>query len=140
MNHRAPQSPLLETINRYSQRIAYLGLALVIALVFFLNKRTQNQNERIRCEAGVDNRNVSRATVQEIYRLNLSFINPKQHYNKEEMVRVKDFLKNLNRFRTTMYSQIKPSPLCAPYVNDDHVRPPNTPNITTLNSNGVPKK
>lgn len=105
----------------------------MIVFILALDQYNENDDKKNACLAGVDSRNVDRAQVQEIYKLNLSFIQPDHHYTDEELVQVKHFLKNISGFRERMYSQIKPSEVCAPYVDDDNVKPPMGPPIPKLN-------
>lgn len=121
-----------------------IGVALAVLLTAFaafqaqvaLNQaednlkqlKVQEQIDSVkRCRAGVDGRNVQRALVDEIYRLNLSFIDPKQTYTQKQSKQIQKFLLNTAAFRMRMYKQITPSPLCAPYVTDDNLKPPHIP-------------
>lgn len=124
MIHRAKQHPVKEFLNRYPQVIAY---ALVI-FVFFFSLWLDNQNakadERKRCEASVDTRNVDRDQTQRIYFLAMSFV-PKDlsALSPTERKRVKAYVEQVSDFREESFKTIKPSPLCAPYVDDINVTP-----------------
>lgn len=83
-----------------------------------------------RCKAGVDNRQVQRATIQQIYILATGSIqrDPKAPpLTDYELGRYNAYIDRVNSFRDRMYEQIAPSPECAPYVDDDHVKPPTPP-------------
>jgi hypothetical protein len=132
MNHRTPQHPIKEWFNRHAILTPFVVLALAVALAFWLDAKNTQADAEERCKAGVDSRNVQRALVQEIYKLNLSFIDPKVKYTKDELKRIDKFVSDINQFRNRMYAQIGPSAPCEPYVEDDNVKPPTTPRIPKL--------
>jgi hypothetical protein len=127
MMHRAALHPFKEWLNKHAILIPFVVLALAVSLAFYLDHENSRADEKARCLAGVGLRQVQRATVQEIYKLNLSFIDPHKHYTKYEQKQIKQFVKRVTAFRARMYKKIKPSTLCVPFVTDDNVRPPRTP-------------
>lgn len=44
-----------------------------------------------------------------------------------ELAQYNSYIERVNNFRSMMYKQIKPSEVCAPYVDDDNVQPPTPP-------------
>lgn len=109
--------------------VIYVLFALLVAFMFWLNAQQDKDDLKKRCQGGVDTRTALRSQAQAIYKLNLSFIDPKRHYTKEEQKQIKPFIRRVTKFRDEQYALIKPSTACLPYVNDDRVKPPRTPAI-----------
>lgn len=123
------------------QNFAVMSILLILGLSLFYAQRNSNDiqanyaaDEKARCEAGVDTRTVQRDLVEAIYDLATSFIDRDQNappLTAEERIRYNAYVGRLNEFRESMYANIKPSELCAPYVSDDNVKPP-TPSYPLL--------
>lgn len=111
-----------------------LSLILIGLYLQYLQSESLAENyeqDRIaRCQAGVENRNVQRQTVDAVYSLASGVIERNENdppLTQEETMRVNAYIERVNAFRDNMYDKIKPSEECAPYVNDDNVRPPTPP-------------
>jgi hypothetical protein len=117
-----------------------LGLLLVVLLTAyaaFVSGHTANevedkvQSDKVAlCQSGTESRNVQRGLVEAIYNLATgSLERPKgaKPLTKIEVEQYNAYIDRVNKFRSDMYAQIKPSKACAPYVEDDHVEPPTPP-------------
>lgn len=120
-------------VNRVLTDLLYL---LILAIVLFGVWRSQQaldaakeqakQNDISRCESGEDVRVVQRGIVDAIYSLALGFTvrdnddPPRTEQEKEELTA---YVSSLDNFRENTYDKIKPSELCAPFVEDDNVEP-----------------
>lgn len=124
MMHRAEQSWLKELLNRHPQLIGYLLITLVFVFSLWLDDRNQESDDRKRCEAGVDSRNVDRDQTQRIYLLAMGSI-PKDRsiLSKEDRKRIPAYVKRVKEFREESFAAIKPAPICYPYVTDRNVTP-----------------
>lgn len=130
MNHRATQHPVLEFLNRHALKIPFVLLALAISVAFFLDARNSAEDERKRCESGVDTRNVQRQTVEAIYGLATGAAQRDANsppLSRAEVRQYNAYIERVNAFRSNTYKLIKPSELCAKYVDDDKVEPPTPP-------------
>lgn len=117
-----------------------LSLFLVVALTVwaaFVSQKASNDVEEsyqrdtiARCESSQDVRVVQRATVDAIYTLATGSIQRDANsppLTDKEVVLYNAYIDRVNKFREDMYKKIKPSELCAPYVNDNAVKPPTPP-------------
>lgn len=114
----------------YAQTLVYLCLAMVVVFALWLDQHNQSADERARCGSGVDVRNVQRATVDAIYTLATGSIQRDPDappLTEEERQQYNAYIRRVNDFRDNMYEKIKPSEQCAPYVEDDNVKPPTPP-------------
>lgn len=126
MNHRAKQHFIKEWLNKHAILIPFVVLALSFSLAFYLNERNQQADEKQRCQAGVDTRNVDRAQVQGFYIFVTGLLPPESEIKnlpKEDRQQVKTTKRQLEAYRTNLFSLIHPSELCAKYVTDDNVTP-----------------
>lgn len=128
-------------IRYHPQVVIYTCLVLVVVFVLFLDyrndvqaeqqrEREQAQDEIERCQAGVDSRDVQRKTVEAVYNLATGSIARNADdppLTERELEQYNAYIDRVNNFREDMYAQIKPSKQCAPYVKDDHVKPPTPP-------------
>lgn len=117
-------------INKHSNLFVYCALCVVVVLSFTLNAINQQADEEALCKSGENSRNVQRQTVEAIYGLATGSIQrdaDSPPLTDLELRQYNHYINNVNAFRTTMYRKIKPSDLCAPYVDDDRVRPPTPP-------------
>lgn len=125
-----PIRKLLRKIRRHPTLVVYIFLAFVVILAFYLDARNQANDEKTRCEAGVDNRAVQRQTVEAIYDLATGSIQRDANsppLTDSELRQYNSYINNVNHFRSSMYRKIKPSEACAPFVKDDNVKPPTPP-------------
>lgn len=117
--------------------IALGVVILLVAFSAFLSQKASNDVEEnykqdtiARCVTGVEQRNVQRQTVDAIYNLAIGSIKRDKSQpplTKQELILYNRYIDRVNAFREDLYSKIKPSPLCAPYVKDDVVKPPTPP-------------
>lgn len=117
--------------------VAVALVVLLTAYAAFVSQKTSNDfkadNEEefiSRCQAGVDNRNVQRELVEAVY--NLATGAAKRDENSPpltpELIRQYNaYISRVNEFRSGMYDKIQPSKDCAPYVDDNNVKPPSDP-------------
>jgi hypothetical protein len=123
------EAPPKRKIN-YVQTGVYVMLALVVALAFYLNHENYEDDERERCKSGVDSRNVQRSVIEAIYGLAAGVAERDETdppLTPEEREQYNKYIARLNKFRADSYNNIKPSSICAPYVDDDNVDPPTPP-------------
>lgn len=125
-----PIRKILSKIARHQTLVVYVFLACVVVLAFYLNVRNQAADEKSRCEAGSDIREVQRQTVEAVYNLATGSIQRDANsppLTDTELRQYNNYINNVNRFRSEMYRKIEPSEACAPFVEDDRVRPPTPP-------------
>ena len=124
MNHRAKQHWLKEFLNKYPQAIAYLGLGLILVLIFTLQTISNHNTFKSLCVSGIDSRNVDRDQMQRIYNLAVSTL-PKNNegLTKDQIKRLNAYVKQVQKFRDESFATIKPSEACKPFVDDDVVTP-----------------
>ena len=140
MTHKGPRKSIWQWLNAHSSQVAYVLMAAVVALAFWLNGINQEADQKARCEAGVDTRNVDRAQAQAFYLFVLESLPSKEESAKlpfNEQQKVRDYQVRLNNYRSSLYKLIHPSELCAKYVTDDNVEPPTSPEIIIPKKNGT---
>ncbi len=123
-------------------RFSWTGLAVLVVVLLtayaaFVSGHTANQVEdKVQsdkvalCRSGVESRQVQRGLVEAIYELATgSLERPKgaKPLTKVEIEQYNAYIDRVNKFRSDMYAQIKPSEACAPYVEDENVKPPTAP-------------
>lgn len=119
------------------QQVALFLVVLMVAYAALVSQVTSNkledqvmQDKIARCQSGPEARNVTRELVEAIYKLatgNLKRTPDSPPLTKSLLRQYNDYIKNVNDFRAEMYDKIKPSEDCAPYVDDDNVKPPSDP-------------
>lgn len=139
---------------RYQQTFVYICLVLVVLLAFYLTERNQNDDEErearnekadeiARCQSGEDSRNVQRDLVDAIYNLAVGSIARDVEdppLKPEEVKLYNAYIDRVNHFRSETYAKIHPSALCAPYVEDDDVKPPSPPTPRFLPDGTLPSE
>lgn len=143
MENRTKMHPIRAWLNRYPQSLAYLGLGLVLVLIFVLQGVGYHKQEVQRCRTGVDVRNVDRDQTQRIYALAMGSI-PKNtsKLTRSQKKQLARYIKRVEDFRRESFKAIKPSELCAPYVPDDNVTPQQWERMQSpkkINGSGVNK-
>lgn len=121
-------------LKKHSILFVYIFMTLIVVLAFTLNGLSQQSAKEARCAAAVDSRNVQRATVEAVFNLaGGSFTRAPDDppLTERERKQYNEYIDRVNDFRYNMYEQIKPSEECAPYVDDDNVRP-STPPIAPI--------
>lgn len=114
----------------WQQTIVYVCLLGILVFILVMDARDNARDDKARCLTGVDVRNVQRATVEAIYTLATGSIQrdaDSPPLTKEELRQYNAYIDRVNGFRSDMYAQIKPSKLCAPFVEDDLVKPSTPP-------------
>lgn len=130
------------------RQVVLLLVVLLVAYSAFLSQKASNDIKKQakediakveaqtktalveRCKSGVDTRTVQRDTVEAVFNLATATLpertggaklseSQKQQYNA--------YIDRVNDFRDDMYTKIRPSEQCAPYVEDDNVLPPPPP-------------
>jgi hypothetical protein len=112
------------------RKINYVQTGVYVALAFYLNHENYEDDERERCKSGVDSRNVQRSVIEAIYGLAAGVAERDETdppLTPEEREQYNKYIARLNKFRADSYNNIKPSSICAPYVDDDNVDPPTPP-------------
>lgn len=127
---------------------AFAVLCLAVFATFASQKASHdlaenNQQDTVDlCRSGQDTRKVQRATVEAVYTLATGALKRppgSPPLTSEEVKQYNAYIKRVNTFRTEMYELIKPSDLCAPYVEDDDIKPPGGPypRLTNRSDNNV---
>lgn len=130
MNHRASKGPFRDFLSRYPQLISYILFALGVIVAFSLFAYNNAQDQRLRCQGGVETRNVQRTLVDAIANLAVTATEKPpgtRPYSELELDRVNEYRQGIQDFRVEAYAMIRPSEPCAPFVNDDVVAPPPPP-------------
>lgn len=114
-----------------------LVVVIVVGYAAIQSQATSNQlkekakTDKIQiCEGGAENRQVLRALTEAVYDLATGAAkrDPKDPpLTEKERQSYNAYVDRANQFRADMYYQIVPSPGCAPYVDDDKVKPPSDP-------------
>ena len=132
MNHKADSRPIRKWLDKHYILIPFIVLALAVSIAFYLNDRNQTADQIARCKNGVDTRNVDRAQVQAFYVFVTDSL-PSPEETKDltlaQKDEVREYRTRLESYRTDLYKLIRPSELCAKYVDDDNVKPPKSPKI-----------
>lgn len=112
-------------------------VVLLVAWAAFASQRATNTVEsdiesdrRELCVSGQDNRHVQRIMVEQIFQLATSSLvrnKDSPPLTAYEFQRYNAYIDRVNKFRESMYRQIKPTDICVDYVTDDDVRPPSPP-------------
>jgi len=122
---------------RYVKDVLYI-LVLIITLMGVVRAESAldaardraEADEQARCEAGVANRDALRGIVEAVYTLATGSVERRKNdppLTDEEVVRYNAYIDRVNLFRKETYDLIRPSEVCAPYVEDDDVDPPTPP-------------
>lgn len=117
-----------------------LALAIVVLLVAYAAFAAQSASTKVEnkvasdradlCVSGQDNRHVQRVMVEQIFQLatgSLARNKDSPPLTEFEFQQFNAYIDRVNNFRESMYKQIVPSELCAPYVSDNNVDPPSPP-------------
>lgn len=110
--------------SKWRETIVYMCLVGVAVFALGLSRYDQARGERELCESGVDSRNVDRDQTQRIYDLALSSIpQDRSTLTPDQRKRLRTYVTTVEMFREQSFAAIKPSELCAPYVDDDNITP-----------------
>jgi hypothetical protein len=93
-------------------------------------KEQDIDQDKKRCEAGVDSRDVSRNIVNAIWQLATAVVNRDENappLTDEQVIATNAYIDRVNAFRENMYDKIKPPEICKDFVTDNNVKPPSSP-------------